>query len=77
MRGTELQRGFVLQSEDSYISSNRPCWAFGRKEAKSNRQEIVLGRHNKSWKFTSKKSKLFVFVESDPKRSRFWCVAKA
>ncbi len=48
MRGTELQRGFVLQSEDSYISSNRAYWAFGRKEAKSNHQEIVLGKHNKS-----------------------------
>jgi hypothetical protein len=36
MRGAELYRGFVPQSEDFYISINRSNWAFVGMEAGSN-----------------------------------------
>ncbi len=45
MRGTELYRGFVPQSEDSYISSNRLYWAFEGRRSNQVAKKIVLGRH--------------------------------
>ncbi len=43
MRDTQLYRGFVPQSEDFCISSNRLYWAFVRKEVKQSHIKVVLG----------------------------------
>jgi hypothetical protein len=44
MRGTELYRGFVPQSEDFYISINSSYWVFAGKEVESSREKNCHGK---------------------------------